>query len=122
MKKWIPIVLFFVCVLYVPGQAQNMHLLNFPQESRNDSPTLTFADDGVLWAAWSSLQDNRFRLAVSKRFDNRWSKIEYPDISPADQREPVLVRGSGGAIHLVYTAFDENLLFTMENSMSTWTN
>lgn len=91
---------------FVFSQPPDIDFIKVPENSRNDSPAITFTEDGTLWLAWCSYQNGQFRLAVCSRKGNHWTSIEYPDPSQTDQLEPQWAMGSAQKPRLVYTVFD----------------
>lgn len=108
MKKYC---LFFLCFLLLcAGYGLTSDLVRFkpPQDSRSNPPVIAFAPDGILWMAWPSYQNGRFRLAVTSRSQNRWSSLLHPDSGTVDQVEPQLLIDPFGFPLLVYSSYDGN--------------
>ena len=98
------ILLAAVAVLFAASAfaAPRVERFVLPPDTRNDAPALSADSDGSLWAAWPSLQDGRFRLAVARMAAGELSPIEHPDPSPVDQLEPAWFVEDGSPA-LLYT-------------------
>lgn len=57
-----PYLCLFV-LAFVFSQPPDIDFIKVPENSRNDSPAITFTEDGTLWLAWCSYQNGQFRLA-----------------------------------------------------------
>jgi Protein of unknown function (DUF3604) len=89
------------------AENKDMQYMLVSEKARNDSPSIIFDEDGVLWVAWCAFENGHYRLSIRKKEDGKWSDVQTPDDSVGDQVEPQWAIGGNRSPVLVYTVYNK---------------